>query len=442
MPLIPDHALRLHLQVTPMKSVFSFFAAVLLLPMINDVCCADLVGHTVLSTYVADSGSRALSFGGVLADSAGNRLTGSYSLAFDVYDSASGGSPLFSETISSSVQNGVVSTQIGFTNPLGSVLDNYDGTNRFLELSVGGNSVGRVGIDSSWQSLTGTGFQVSNATSVSPYVAEVGSRMLSFGGTLTDASGNRLSGNYSLQFAVYDSPSGGTPLFNETAAVSVQNGVISEQIGLVDPLGNALDSFNGDNRFLEVSVNGNSAGRVGLNDAGKTLSASGFQIEGATTISTYTAEIGERTLSFGGMFLDNMGNPLSGNHSFQFNVFDSSSGGAQLFSESFSALAQDGVVSAQLGLINPLDGVLDDYDGFNRYLSVTVDGVDQGRFSLNSSTGFALQAIPEPSPLLLFPVVGCIVVFTQLLKTAQNHRMHGSGGGQRILKSTSSPAAP
>ncbi len=59
---------------------------------------------------------------------------------------------------------------------------------------------------------------------------------LNFQGYLTDHSGNPLNGEFSITFSLYDSPSGGTPLWTETQTVTVTNGIFSVRLGSSSPL--------------------------------------------------------------------------------------------------------------------------------------------------------------------------------------------------------------
>jgi len=66
-------------------------------------------------------------------------------------------------------------------------------------------------------------------------------RYLHFQGYLTDASGNPLSGTYKMTFRIYDVETGGTPLWEETQNVTVQDGYYDAVLGSVQPLNLAFD---------------------------------------------------------------------------------------------------------------------------------------------------------------------------------------------------------
>lgn len=62
-------------------------------------------------------------------------------------------------------------------------------------------------------------------------------RTVTYQGILRNADGTLvLDGNYQLRFAIYDVPSAGTALWNETQTVGVVNGVVNAILGSVTPL--------------------------------------------------------------------------------------------------------------------------------------------------------------------------------------------------------------
>lgn len=82
------------------------------------------------------------------------------------------------------------------------------------------------------------------------------SAQIPYSGQLADDEGVALSGNHSLTFSLYDAVTGGTPLWTETHAVTVNNGYFSVELGSVG--GNPLDAtvLDGSDLFLEVQVDG------------------------------------------------------------------------------------------------------------------------------------------------------------------------------------------
>ena len=62
-------------------------------------------------------------------------------------------------------------------------------------------------------------------------------RTISYQGVLTDANGTVVpDGNYNLTFKIYDTSSGGTPLWTEVQSVAVSKGIFSVILGSVSPL--------------------------------------------------------------------------------------------------------------------------------------------------------------------------------------------------------------
>ncbi len=64
----------------------------------------------------------------------------------------------------------------------------------------------------------------------SPVWAEV-PRTISYQGSLKQTDGTPVDGTVSMQFALYDSLSGGSALWSETQSVSVNNGIYSVVLG-------------------------------------------------------------------------------------------------------------------------------------------------------------------------------------------------------------------
>ncbi len=74
---------------------------------------------------------------------------------------------------------------------------------------------------------------------------------------LLNQNGNPANGTFNIQFAIWDSPSGGSMLYSETQSVTVTDGVFDVLIGSVNPLPEDLFTGNGQ-RYLGVKV-GNDA---------------------------------------------------------------------------------------------------------------------------------------------------------------------------------------
>ena len=66
------------------------------------------------------------------------------------------------------------------------------------------------------------------------------STVVNYQGRLTDASGNPLTGTYSMTFALYTTATGGTPFWQEqragASAVPVTNGLFSVYLGSITPI--------------------------------------------------------------------------------------------------------------------------------------------------------------------------------------------------------------
>ena len=77
-------------------------------------------------------------------------------------------------------------------------------------------------------------------------------------GRLTDAVGASLAGPVDLTFAIYDVPTGGTPLYEEEhlAVPLDDNGAFTVLIGDGDVISGSFDAerFSGPERYLEVIV--------------------------------------------------------------------------------------------------------------------------------------------------------------------------------------------
>ncbi|MEK7858737.1 MAG: hypothetical protein AAB320_06300, partial [Elusimicrobiota bacterium] len=78
-------------------------------------------------------------------------------------------------------------------------------------------------------------------------------------------------------------------------------------------------------------------------------------------------------ISFQGRLTDNLNNPLGGSHTFIFNIYPVSTGGAALWTETQAGVAvSNGVLAVQLGAVTPLTPAV--FSGAAAFLEVTVDG--------------------------------------------------------------------
>jgi len=80
-------------------------------------------------------------------------------------------------------------------------------------------------------------------------------QLINYQGKLTDSSGESLTGDFSMTFAMYDSEVGGNLLWEEGPRdVTVNEGLFSVLLGEVNPI--PLEVFDGDSVWMEVTVEG------------------------------------------------------------------------------------------------------------------------------------------------------------------------------------------
>jgi len=85
-----------------------------------------------------------------------------------------------------------------------------------------------------------------------PALAGAAPALINYQGRLVDASGNPLSGTYSLTFKIYSVASGGAADWTETQSLSLDNGIFNASLGAVTSL--APSVFSTDTRYLGVTV--------------------------------------------------------------------------------------------------------------------------------------------------------------------------------------------
>jgi hypothetical protein len=78
-------------------------------------------------------------------------------------------------------------------------------------------------------------------------------QLVNYQGTLADAAGQPLHGNYSLTFRIYATVTGGTALWTETQSVTVSSGVFHVVLGALTPLTPTV--FSASERWLGIAVN-------------------------------------------------------------------------------------------------------------------------------------------------------------------------------------------
>jgi hypothetical protein len=97
-----------------------------------------ILGVMVLGGPVQAQSPNLVNYQGVLKDSGGNPLTGTYSITFSLYSVSTGGTALWTETQGSvSVSNGLFSVLLGSVTPL--TPSEFSGTDRWLGVTVGGD---------------------------------------------------------------------------------------------------------------------------------------------------------------------------------------------------------------------------------------------------------------------------------------------------------------
>lgn len=76
--------------------------------------------------------------------------------------------------------------------------------------------------------------------------------LMSYQGTLSDATGLPISATVSMTFRIYDVETGGTALWDETQSVPVSNGLFNVKLGSANPI--SSDLFNQDTLYLGIQV--------------------------------------------------------------------------------------------------------------------------------------------------------------------------------------------
>lgn len=95
--------------------------------------CLVVVGIWSLTTWGAVP--QMINFQGILRTSEGKLVSGAVNLTFSIYDAASGGTPLWSEGQSVTVEAGIYEARLGAVTPL--PLSLFDGNTRYLGVKVG-----------------------------------------------------------------------------------------------------------------------------------------------------------------------------------------------------------------------------------------------------------------------------------------------------------------
>ena len=78
--------------------------------------------------------------------------------------------------------------------------------------------------------------------------------LINYHGVLADRSGEPLSGQFAIEFTLYDAATGGSKLWSESQEILVQNGIFNVLLGSVAPLQYGL--FDGRDLYLALKVGG------------------------------------------------------------------------------------------------------------------------------------------------------------------------------------------
>ncbi|NQT90267.1 MAG: hypothetical protein HQ558_03335 [Candidatus Omnitrophica bacterium] len=95
-----------------------------------------------------------------------------------------------------------------------------------------------------------------------------------------------------------------------------------------------------------------------------------------------------KTLNFQGRLTDQDGNPLNGNHPVTFSIYDASTGGNKLWTETQTVNVSDGIYNCRLGSSTPLNIAFDN----PYYLEVTISGQTLTPRQPISASPYALNA--------------------------------------------------
>ena len=89
----------------------------------------------VLLPVLAAAAPNLINYQGRLVDTNGNPLSGTYNITFTVYDAATAGTSLWTETQSVTLENGIFGVKLGASTPLTSNV--YSADTRYLGVAVG-----------------------------------------------------------------------------------------------------------------------------------------------------------------------------------------------------------------------------------------------------------------------------------------------------------------
>ena len=114
-----------------------------------------------------------------------------------------------------------------------------------------------IGIVAIVLAVAAIGVNANNSTDVSNNVnvPDVPHK-INYQGYITDAAGNPITGDRDMTFSIYDSSTGGTPLWSETQnSVHVENGLFNVILGSVNPIPSDVFPID-ESRWLETEIEG------------------------------------------------------------------------------------------------------------------------------------------------------------------------------------------
>ena len=77
-------------------------------------------------------------------------------------------------------------------------------------------------------------------------------QLINYQGELTDAAGNVVNGNFTIQFKIYNSSSGGTALWTESQSLTITDGRFQVLLGSINPI--PYDIFHENSTYLALKV--------------------------------------------------------------------------------------------------------------------------------------------------------------------------------------------
>jgi hypothetical protein len=81
-------------------------------------------------------------------------------------------------------------------------------------------------------------------------------QLINYQGYLTNIDGEPITGTRSVEFLIYLQASGGDPVWQETQAISLENGTFSTTLGAMTPISSSL--FNNETAYLAIKVGSDS----------------------------------------------------------------------------------------------------------------------------------------------------------------------------------------